>query len=256
MLIRQPQWRWWMAAPVLVVALMFWCQMHGLALGRNAVSLGNSFPWAVKVCAGWIIAGALLLRFGTPVLGPWHSRRRDWAARTLALAVVIVITLGSEYLLLPSDMLPAHWLYERLPVHATFGALMLVAWMLSQPRRASDGQRIAEPGPCRAPAPEQPVPTMLDVLTGTGRTQVRLDEVECLEADRNYINVHTGQRSYLLRQTLASFEKSLAPANFQRIHRSVIVNRAKIRERRRGGVLVLSSGRTVRISRAFANRIH
>jgi len=253
MLIRQPQWRWWLAAPALVLALMFWCQLHGLALGESAVSLGISFPWAVKICVGWIAAGALLLRFGAPLLALPLARRRAWAARSAGLVVILFITLGSEHLLLPSEKLLWHWLYERVPVHMTFGILMLGAWLLSQSRREPEVQRAPMPAPAQVSVP---TPTMIDVLTGTGRTQVRLDEVECLEADRNYLNVHTGQRSYLLRQTLASFEKSLASADFQRIHRSTIVNRAKIRERRRGGVLVLSSGRTVRISRAFADRVH
>jgi DNA-binding LytR/AlgR family response regulator len=96
----------------------------------------------------------------------------------------------------------------------------------------------------------------VEVMTGTGRTQVALEDIECLEADRNYINVHTAQRSYLLRQTLASLEQSLNSEVFLRVHRSVIVNRRKIRERRNGGVLVLDSGRTVRVSRAFAGRLN
>ena len=97
---------------------------------------------------------------------------------------------------------------------------------------------------------------MLDVMTGIGRTRVRVAEIECLEADRNYVSVHTPQRSYLVRQTLGSLEAALRSGTFLRIHRSSIVNRAMIRERRPGGVLVLHSGRTVRVSRAFSNRLN
>jgi hypothetical protein len=249
-----PRWHWWLAAPALVLSLMVWCQLHGLALGERALSFGISFPWAVKISVGWILAGALLLRFGAAVLESPRARSRAWPARALVLATMLFITLVGEYGLLPSDKSLAHWLYERVPVHMTFASLLLGAWWLRQPRRPAEPLQ----APASQAAPRRPaaVPTMLEVMTGTGRTQVPLDDVECLEADRNYINVHTGQRSYLLRQTLASFEKSLCPTAFQRIHRSTIVNRAKIRERRRGGVLVLSSGRTVRISRAFADRVH
>jgi DNA-binding LytR/AlgR family response regulator len=91
-------------------------------------------------------------------------------------------------------------------------------------------------------------------MTGTGRTRIRLQDIECLEADRNYINVYTPQRSYLLRRTLNSMEKSLPAGDFLRVHRSIIVNRAMIRERRHGGVLVLCSGRAVRVSRGFAHQ--
>lgn len=242
------QWRWWLAAPTLVLVLMVWCQLHGLALGASAISFGISFPWAVKISLGWIVAGTLLLRFGQPVLNVPAARRHLWSARSMTVAALLLVTLAFEYGLLPPDESISHWLYERLPVHMTFGILLLGACLSSQARR--------EPVVAATVVAVPPTPTMLDVLTGTGRTRVRLDEVECLEADRNYINVHTEGRSYLLRQTLASFEKSLGPSQFQRIHRSTIVNRAKIRERRSGGVLVLSSGRTVRISRAFADRVH
>jgi DNA-binding LytR/AlgR family response regulator len=92
-------------------------------------------------------------------------------------------------------------------------------------------------------------------MTGTGRTRVRIEDIESLEADRNYVSVHTPQRSYLVRQTLGSLEASLRSETFLRIHRSTIVNRNRIRERRPGGVLVLQSGRTVRVSRAFSDRV-
>jgi DNA-binding LytR/AlgR family response regulator len=89
----------------------------------------------------------------------------------------------------------------------------------------------------------------------TPKPRMRSEDIECLEADRNYVSVHTPQRTYLLRRTLASLEQSLQPGTFLRVHRSIIVNRAMIRERRAGGLLVLSSGRTVRVSRGFARDV-
>jgi hypothetical protein len=248
------QWRWWMAAPLLVVVLTFWCQLHGLSLGHGPVSFGISAPWALEISAGWILAGALLARWGGPLSSRPFAQRRPWMARALLVAGIVTLTLVCEAWLLRDGKLLSLWLYERVPVHLTFAMLMLGGHRLWQHRQVQAAP-VAVPVPVVVQVPPA-APTMLEVLTGTGRTRVRLDEVECLEADRNYINVHTGERSYLLRQTLASVEKSLCSADFQRIHRSTIVNRAKIRERRRGGVLVLCSGRTVRISRAFADRVH
>ena len=236
----------WMAAPALVLALIFWCYLHGIALGVEPVGLDISAPWALKSAIGWILAGALLARFGKRLLASPFAVRRPWTTRSLIGAGMVCVTLTCETWLLADDSGVKHWVYDHLPVHATAAALLLGSYLL---------MRTQPPARCE-PAAMPDAPTMLDVLTGTGRTQVPLDEVECLEADRNYINVHTEQRSYLVRQTLSSFEQSLRSQDFLRIHRSIIVNRAKIRERRRGGILVLRSGRTVRVSRAFSDRLN
>ena len=56
------------------------------------------------------------------------------------------------------------------------------------------------------------------------------DDVEWVEAEGNYINVHTAKKSHLLRETISSLEAQLDPRKFVRIHRSAIVNIGRIRE--------------------------
>jgi len=53
---------------------------------------------------------------------------------------------------------------------------------------------------------------------------VRLDEVEWVEAQGNYVRLHLADESHLLRETMSSLEAKLDPAHFMRIHRSAIVN--------------------------------
>jgi len=87
---------------------------------------------------------------------------------------------------------------------------------------------------------------------------VELQEVDYLEARANYVRLHAGERSYLVRDTLSGLEARLDPARFLRIHRSLIVNLARVQEVEslfageyvlflRGGVR-LTSGRTYRAS--------
>jgi two-component system LytT family response regulator len=98
--------------------------------------------------------------------------------------------------------------------------------------------------------------SQLKVMTGTGYAIVATDEIESLEADGNYLSVtHVSGRTYLMRSTMNAADRLLGSRQFVRVHRSTIVNRGMIRERRRGGVLVLRSGRTVRIGRAFRDRL-
>lgn len=52
---------------------------------------------------------------------------------------------------------------------------------------------------------------------------VPLKEVDYFQADRNYIEVHTGAHVYLWRQTLAKLERMLDSSKFVRISRSTVV---------------------------------
>ena len=238
--------RWWWLAPGLVVVLSSWCQLHGKALGMEPLGLDVSLPWALRSAVGWVLAGGLLGYFGGSVLDSAFADRHPGLTRALVGLAIPPLTMSSEVLLLSGDHPLALWLYDRLPLHLPFCALLFGGYLLIRARHRRKAT---------ATGRETPATVTVEVMTGTGRTQVSLADIECLEADRNYISVHTTQRSYLLRQTLTSLEKSLAPDTFMRVHRSIIVNRTKIRERRRGGVLVLDSGRQVRVSRRFADRV-
>jgi two-component system LytT family response regulator len=54
-------------------------------------------------------------------------------------------------------------------------------------------------------------------------------EIDWIEAASNYVEIHTGSQSYLVRHTMNELEKKLNPKQFLRIHRSFIVNLSKIR---------------------------
>ena len=56
------------------------------------------------------------------------------------------------------------------------------------------------------------------------------DEIDWIEAEGNYVSVHSGKKSHLLRETISSLEAQLDPKKFRRVHRSAIVQLAKIKE--------------------------
>jgi two-component system LytT family response regulator len=64
----------------------------------------------------------------------------------------------------------------------------------------------------------------LAVPTGQRSVLIRTEQIDWIEAERNYIRLHVGGRSYLLRENLSRIESALDPAVFCRIHRSTIVN--------------------------------
>ncbi|HEV7242151.1 MAG TPA: LytTR family DNA-binding domain-containing protein [Thermoanaerobaculia bacterium] len=83
---------------------------------------------------------------------------------------------------------------------------------------------------------------------------LKSDDLEWIEAADYYVSLHTGGKSYLLRQTMAEIERQLDPAKFVRVHRSAIVNLERVREMhplfRGDSVLVLTDGTQIRLSRA------
>lgn len=73
----------------------------------------------------------------------------------------------------------------------------------------------------------------LDRLTVRMGARIRLvdvDDVDFLEAEANYVRVHTGGKTYLVRGPLAALEAELDPARFLRVHRSVVVNVGRVVE--------------------------
>lgn len=69
------------------------------------------------------------------------------------------------------------------------------------------------------------------VIKASGRIQfLKTEELDWIEAEGNYVRLHTGKDSHLLREPIGSLESQLNPKKFLRIHRSTIVNLDKIHE--------------------------
>lgn len=85
--------------------------------------------------------------------------------------------------------------------------------------------------------------------------RIAANDIERIEAERDYMRLYTGQRSYLLHQTISTLEQRLNPEQFQRIHRSHIVRRDLITGLRHegGGVwhALLGEELSMRIGRKY-----
>jgi two-component system, LytTR family, response regulator AlgR len=89
--------------------------------------------------------------------------------------------------------------------------------------------------------------------------RIEAAQVERIDAERDYVRLHVGERSYLLLQTIAGLEGKLDPAGFLRIHRSTILRRDRIRGLRHEGLGVwsveLDNGEALRIGRTYLRRV-
>ena len=100
----------------------------------------------------------------------------------------------------------------------------------------------------------------LAVPTGPRSVFVRTEEIDWIEAERNYIRLHAGGRTHLLRENLSRIESALDPAAFCRIHRSTIVNVDRIQavESLFGGeyLVVLHDGTRLTSGRSYRRNLH
>lgn len=86
-----------------------------------------------------------------------------------------------------------------------------------------------------------------------------LDDLDWVEAVRDYVHLHAGRRSRLVRATMAQAETNLAPAGFLRIHRSTLVRAERVaglrRSAGRGLQIQMTSGAWLSIAPARAQAV-
>ncbi len=84
---------------------------------------------------------------------------------------------------------------------------------------------------------------------------VDFDLVTWIQASDQYVTVHAGAKEYLLRESLQHLAARLPRERFARIHRSHIVNVAKVRDLRRlangDAIATLDDGLELRMSRRY-----
>ena len=88
---------------------------------------------------------------------------------------------------------------------------------------------------------------------------VRADEIDWIEAAGNYVRLHLGADTHMLRETMNSIESRLDPELFVRTHRSHIVNIERIKELQpwfHGEyVVILRNGHRLTLSRGYREKL-
>ncbi len=88
---------------------------------------------------------------------------------------------------------------------------------------------------------------------------VRASEVEWMEAAKNYVRLHVGDTTHVLRSTLGALEERLDPERFRRISRSTLVNLDRVREVQPwfhgDAVVILESGTRLGLSRRYRTNL-
>ncbi len=82
---------------------------------------------------------------------------------------------------------------------------------------------------------------------------VRVEDIDWIKSASNYVLLNCGERHYPMRQTLKSLSEQLDPARFQRVHRTAIVNLARVQSLpdKSDASLELQTGENVPVSKTY-----
>lgn len=85
--------------------------------------------------------------------------------------------------------------------------------------------------------------------------RIAAQDIDLILAERDYMRLHVGARSYLLHETITELERRLDPSEFVRLHRSILARRDRIVGFKRSAAgawqAQLRDGRWLRVGRTY-----
>ena len=98
------------------------------------------------------------------------------------------------------------------------------------------------------------------MVKSAGRiTFVKAEDIDWVEADRDYVRIYNGGKKHLVRERISHLEQQLPRGRFLRIHRSTIVNVDRIKELQPLTFgeysVILHDGTRLTMSRSFRDRV-
>jgi len=180
------------------------------------------------------------------------------------MPVVIFVTAYDEYALRAFDVHALDYLLKPFDRERFQGALQRAKVQIRREKSGDFNQRLLalledlRNGQRRVN--QQEYLTRL-VIRSAGRVFfLSVEEIDWIEAAGNYLRLHVGKESHLLRETMSAIESKLEPKKFLRIHRSTIVNIDRIKELsplfKGEHVLTMQDGAHLTSSRSYRKQIH
>lgn len=183
--------------------------------------------------------------------------------------MIIFVTAFNEHAVKAFEAQAIDYLLKPVEDARLAGALervrerLRVRTAISERDRLRELLRLVAPGAASAVAPAESMsahaPTRYEKqinIKDRGQIfRVDVDSIERIDAAGDYMCIHTGGQTLILRETMKDLEKRLDPRKFQRVHRSTIVNLecvAEVRPHTNGECfLKLGSGNEIKVSRSY-----
>jgi two-component system, LytTR family, response regulator len=182
--------------------------------------------------------------------------------------LVVFVTAYSEHAIRAFESQAVDYLVKPVEPERLADALDRVRQRLIEKRGVAEVERLKEVIAEIAPdavsslgeaAPEPPsvdrYEKLINIKDRGQIFRVDVDSIERIDAAGDYMCIYTADNSLILRETMKDLEKRLDPRNFQRVHRSTIVNLGQVKQVKphTNGecFLVLGSGAQVKVSRSY-----
>lgn len=218
-----------------------YCFVYNFAAGTPE-PLSDGLLWALVNLCPWLVAFELSKRLNCDPTGSWVS---NWGRIAAILLATAALSVGLEGLTgqwgeIRTDTI-AFALVRRLPAAVLVVLLLLIVPVLK--RYSSVGRGLYVDRAFDAADSLPLLPRQIDWIKAAG----------------NYLEIRAGDRLMLQRMTMATAEDLLAGEGFVRIHRSALVNRARIVRHARGKVadeVQLADGTWLKVGGAYRARIN
>jgi two-component system, LytTR family, response regulator len=182
--------------------------------------------------------------------------------------LVVFVTAYSEHAIRAFEAQAVDYLVKPVEPERLADALDRVRQRLTEKRGAAEVERLKEviaeiapdavdtwsEAPQEAPSADR-YEKLINIKDRGQIFRVDVDSIERIDAAGDYMCIYTADNSLILRETMKDLEKRLDPRNFQRVHRSTIVNLGQVKQVKphTNGecFLVLGSGAQVKVSRSY-----
>jgi two-component system LytT family response regulator len=167
---------------------------------------------------------------------------------------VVFTTAYDQYALRAFEVHAVDYLLKPISAERLSEALARVR------ERLGRGERATSPGAMAAARPREGHANRVLVRDGPRVHVIPVDKIDYVQAQDDYVCFRSEGKDYLKEQTLADVETSLDPKVFVRIHRSYLLNLARLvrvdQDERENRVAVLTDGRRLPVSRAGYTRLN
>ncbi|MCV6613621.1 MAG: LytTR family DNA-binding domain-containing protein [Cellvibrionaceae bacterium] len=107
--------------------------------------------------------------------------------------------------------------------------------------------------------PAEQYPDTLNIKDGSDIVRVNINDIEWVDAAGDYMCIHAGGQTHIMRKTMKELAGLLKPERFIRIHRSTIVNASLISAAKtlNNGeyMLTLANKKQLKVSRSYRDKI-